>query len=90
MTDATGTRVHGGSSSPLTPGAGDATQAAKDGEPGAPSDSRPPHESPFTDSVMQEIMMPEPIIYTWVVVTGLVFLGVAILASLLVAYWRLV
>jgi hypothetical protein len=34
--------VPGGSSSPLTPGAGDATQAAKDGAPGTPSDSRPP------------------------------------------------
>jgi len=33
----------GGSSSPLTPGAGDATQAAKDGAPGTPTDSRPPY-----------------------------------------------
>jgi hypothetical protein len=32
----------GGSSSPLTPGAGDATQGAKDAEPGTVSDSPPP------------------------------------------------
>lgn len=40
-------KKRGGSSSPMTPGAGDATQAAKDGAPGTPSDSRPPlHATP--------------------------------------------
>ena len=41
--DATRNRaIDGGSSSPMTPGAGDATQGAKDGEPGTPTDSPPP------------------------------------------------
>lgn len=34
----------GGSSSSSTPGAGDATQGAQDGQPGSPSDSSPPQQ----------------------------------------------
>lgn len=61
-------QLDGGSSSPMTPGAGDATQGAKDGAPGTPSDSPPPPRCAFEmcskDAVGAFWVYPKPQIRT--------------------------